>query len=603
MASQQPQPVSPSVLLDMAPPEVQTPIQPAHSHGADGAFRAHLQTFFPTPHQPHQGSGAHDPYVCFPPMETSLTNQSLTWETEPAPPLLPPGGGSLTFPSESSPYEMSESQCELPQVIPTPGRELTQMAVKTQEIWDRIHHAMEEQGREIKKLTQEVNDNQISSGNNFEDLGDKISTNHRQLMSKIVSQKEGMETELDKLVKEIKMVVEEELKRSEASLLSEIRFMVEQLQVELQNELKNVHESVQESTCMLSKTIDHEVKKLTTTLGKMEVEDQKRFYNLEQRTTVLEKKLESPPISSPSSMSSPCAVDHTAAVAIAPPAVEKKTHLKLTFPTYGGVKDDPDPLSYLSRCHDFLAIHPLSDADILATFRTVLQGTARDWWEIARSTVTSWSQSETAFLAAFLAEDYEDELAERVRNRKQKENETIRDFAFSYRALCKRWNSSLTESSIVKMILKNIHPFLASQLRGRVDTVEELVRLGHQLEKDHELQLTYNQRSVKPANPISKNPNSGQLSDTARLPVLCWRCKGNHSPGSCPHYHSPDTSINSPRQQGPKYPPRPQKPKGMPANGSVSLVKAKNCQAENTRTCELNNVNSSEYWLLHGYLF
>jgi len=98
------------------------------------------------------------------------------------------------------------------------------------------------------------------------------------------------------------------------------------------------------------------------------------------------------------------------------PAV-KSDHLKITFPTFGRQSDDMDPLLYLTRCQDFLALHPLTNADILATFRTVLYGTARDWWEVARSSITTWEEFEAAFLSAFLSEDYEDELAERVRTR------------------------------------------------------------------------------------------------------------------------------------------------------------------------------------------
>lgn len=121
----------------------------------------------------------------------------------------------------------------------------------------------------------------------------------------------------------------------------------------------------------------------------------------------------------------------------------KGDHIKLLFPTYGKPNDDPNPLNYLSKCQDFLALQPLSDSDLLATIRTVLYGTARDWWEIAKSQVTTWKEFESAFQSAFLAGDYEDKLAERVRNRKQGREESIRDFAFSYRAQCRRWNSSL----------------------------------------------------------------------------------------------------------------------------------------------------------------
>ncbi|KAL0159662.1 hypothetical protein M9458_043387 [Cirrhinus mrigala] len=152
----------------------------------------------------------------------------------------------------------------------------------------------------------------------------------------------------------------------------------------------------------------------------------------------------------------------------------KSDHLKLTFPTFGRQSDDADPLLYLTRCQDFLALHPLTDVDILATFRSVLYGTARDWWEVARSSIKTWNEFESAFLSAFLSEDYEDELAERVRTRTQGERESIRDFAFTYTALCKRWKPTLTDSELVKMILKNIKPYLTSQLRSRVSNANSL---------------------------------------------------------------------------------------------------------------------------------
>ena len=64
-----------------------------------------------------------------------------------------------------------------------------------------------------------------------------------------------------------------------------------------------------------------------------------------------------------------------------------------------------------------------------------------------------------------------------------------------YRSLCKRWNPDITEQEVVKLTLKNINPTMASQLRGsRVTTVEALVRLGQQLEKDRENQRHYEQR-------------------------------------------------------------------------------------------------------------
>ena len=112
-----------------------------------------------------------------------------------------------------------------------------------------------------------------------------------------------------------------------------------------------------------------------------------------------------------------------------------KCPLKLQFPTFGGMEDNPDPLLYLDRCKDFLALNPLTDGELMVTFRNVLFGTARDWWDVTRATTHSWKDFQSKFLSAFLSEDYEDELAERVWTRVQGEGESIRDFAYLYHSL------------------------------------------------------------------------------------------------------------------------------------------------------------------------
>lgn len=56
-----------------------------------------------------------------------------------------------------------------------------------------------------------------------------------------------------------------------------------------------------------------------------------------------------------------------------------KTPVKMHFPTFGKMEDVQDPLLFLEKCKDFLALHPLSDTELIATLRNVLQGTARDW--------------------------------------------------------------------------------------------------------------------------------------------------------------------------------------------------------------------------------
>lgn len=51
-----------------------------------------------------------------------------------------------------------------------------------------------------------------------------------------------------------------------------------------------------------------------------------------------------------------------------------KNPVQLQFPTFGGPNDTSDPLQYLERCEDFLALNPLTEEELIATLRNVLHG-------------------------------------------------------------------------------------------------------------------------------------------------------------------------------------------------------------------------------------
>lgn len=118
------------------------------------------------------------------------------------------------------------------------------------------------------------------------------------------------------------------------------------------------------------------------------------------------------------------------------------------------------------------------------------------------------------------------------------------------------------------MILKNIKPYLASQL----NTVDELVKLGFQLEKDHAQQLHYEGR-------ITNQPTSPQIltsnRPTENPPAQCWRCKGHHPPGNCLLYStllSTQHSSNQHPSMGSKRSFHPQKSGDSPSNNTMSVT-------------------------------
>lgn len=93
------------------------------------------------------------------------------------------------------------------------------------------------------------------------------------------------------------------------------------------------------------------------------------------------------------------------------------------------------------------SLNPLTDEGLI-TLCNVLHGTSRH-------PIKSKPGND-----AFLSGDYE--LAERVQSTVQKEAESIRDVAYMYQSLCIRWQPTISEGDVVKMILKNINPQLAS---------------------------------------------------------------------------------------------------------------------------------------------
>lgn len=223
----------------------------------------------------------------------------------------------------------------------------------------------------------------------------KMEDNQKQLLKCITDNTQKMEGEMDQWSKATKRRITEELNKVETTVVSEVCFLVQQLQAEVQHDLKATFQSLKNSQEQSNKEF-HQYKNqmddfcINTQKFQSDLSDQLHT----QMKEIKEMSTHQQKVSSTSIHVSPSSVP-----------IAKSDHLRLTFPTFGKPTDDPDPLNYLTQCHDFLALHPLSDVDLLASFRTVLYGTVRDWWDVARTSVFTWTEFEAAFLSAFLSED------------------------------------------------------------------------------------------------------------------------------------------------------------------------------------------------------
>lgn len=169
---------------------------------------------------------------------------------------------------------------------------------------------------------------------------------------------------------------------------------------------------------------------------------------------------------------------------------QAKLPIKINFPEFGE-EPNTDAIEFVDKCDEFLALRPMSDSEILATLSTTLKGSAKSWWVAERHGIHTWQVFKGVFRQAFLPSDFQAEIEDRLRSRVQLPNEQIRDFAYDYRALCLRWNPDLEEVEVVRRILNNSNPKLASCLRGTVRTVADLVRVGTQVERDNTAQKEY----------------------------------------------------------------------------------------------------------------
>lgn len=161
-----------------------------------------------------------------------------------------------------------------------------------------------------------------------------------------------------------------------------------------------------------------------------------------------------------------------------------KPPINLEFPTFGQNRETCDVLDFIEKCENFLSLRPLTNVELLATINAVLTGPARSWWAAEKLKIRNWDEFKHSFMSAFLSTDYLTELEDQLKTMIQGPNQSIRDFAYDYRALCLRWREDLPEAEVVRRILNSCNPSLASSLRGAVHTVEQLVKVGSLVERD-----------------------------------------------------------------------------------------------------------------------
>ncbi len=134
----------------------------------------------------------------------------------------------------------------------------------------------------------------LHTGGQLDALTAKMESNHQQLFSTLTATKQQEETETDQLIKAMKTMLTDKLQKTESTLCTEFRFMVEQLQLELQQDIKTTQQILQKDQEQLSAEIARGNKKmdeLDKKITELQVEMDNNFKAYGKSTQTLKRKV------------------------------------------------------------------------------------------------------------------------------------------------------------------------------------------------------------------------------------------------------------------------------------------------------------------------
>lgn len=167
------------------------------------------------------------------------------------------------------------------------------------------------QEKAVCELTQGLKASSSQHTDQINNLATKVKDNQQQVLTLLASNKKQDESETDQLTKAIKLMISGELQKVESTVVSEVRFMVDQLQLEVQQDLKAMQQHFQTSHGQLTSEIQQcnsQTASLCTDLMKFQTEMVDRCKMQEKKLLDLLKERLPPPLDSTLLSSLPPAV-------------------------------------------------------------------------------------------------------------------------------------------------------------------------------------------------------------------------------------------------------------------------------------------------------
>lgn len=185
--------------------------------------------------------------------------------------------------------------------------------------------------------------------------------------------------------------------------------------------------------------------------------------------------------------------------------------------TFDGEHKSSSLNSFLERVVELAEARGVSKRELYLSAVDLFAGKGLIWYRSVKSTVQDWDSLVVLLKQEFLPSDYDDQLWEEIKARKQGKTETVSIFIAVMETLFKRLTRPPCEVTKVKHIRQNLLPHYFSQL-ALLDTpsLSELSKLCKRLEDAYITQNKYRQ----PQKPYLQmlEPELAYVADTSTVP-------------------------------------------------------------------------------------
>jgi hypothetical protein len=193
--------------------------------------------------------------------------------------------------------------------------------------------------------------------------------------------------------------------------------------------------------------------------------------------------------------------------------------------------------AFIVRIEELAIARGVSEAQLLQGAVELFEGQALLWFRSVRNEITSWKELKHLLRSEFLPLDFEENLLQEIRNRKQGVDEPIGTFVACMLGLYDRLSKEIGEEDKLNQIKRNLAPYYLEKLVLQpVLSIRQLKAIAKELELNkfriEQYEATKNRKvkslepdlACKQSFPRFTSKPSVQLVQSKRTGMQCWNC-------------------------------------------------------------------------------